>query len=125
MIFPLVSLSKRPRARLWLAVTGSLLLAACVSAPDIQPQQQQLDSQQLGLSQESLAQVPDGWWQAFGDDQLNQLVALALSGNPSLAQALARVQFAQAQAQAAGAALKPGFSLNGKETYQRLSENYI
>lgn len=125
MIFPLLPLRFWPRSPLWLALASALLLPACVSAPDTKPQLQVLDSQALGLSQDSMPAVGDGWWQLFGDQQLNQLVNQALVNNPSLNEAITRVRSAQAQAIAAGAPLKPGVTLNGEEIYQRLSENYI
>ncbi len=125
MSYRKISLNRQPKSLLWLALASALLLPACVSAPDSKPQLQALDGQQLGLAQEALPEVGNGWWQLFGDEQLNQLVDQALANNPSLNQAIIRVRAAQAQAIAAGAPLKPGFSLNGEETYQRLSENYI
>src|SRR3546814_11747438 len=66
----------------------------------------------------------DLWWKAFGDPQLDRLVNDALANNPSLSEALARVRGAQAQAQAAGAATRPGVTLDGDEVRKRFSANY-
>jgi len=113
------------RSRLWLALGTALLLSSCVSPPHDEPHLQQLDSQKLGLHDTQSPRAADGWWKVFGDEQLNGLIGKALNNSPSLGEALVRVRLAQAQAIAAGAPLKPGVSLNGDETRQRLSENYI
>lgn len=110
---------------LGLAAGVTLSLSACVSPPKEETRITQLNSNNLGLSQSSSPRAAEGWWKVFGDDQLNQLIDQSLANSPSLGEALIRVRSAQAQAIAAGAKLRPGFTLDGEETYQRLSENYI
>jgi NodT family efflux transporter outer membrane factor (OMF) lipoprotein len=63
------------------------------------------------------------WWQAWGDPQLNALVAEALAGNPDMAAAEARVVAADAAARQSRAGLLP--TLNGTATLggQQLSRN--
>lgn len=39
----------------------------------------------------------DGWWQVFKNDQLNDLLKLALKGNPGVAEANSRLRIAQAE----------------------------
>jgi len=112
-------------ARLWPVLGATLLLASCVTAPKEETRVIQLDSDNLGLTQSQSPRVTESWWKVFGDDQLNQLIDDSLTNSPSLSEALIRVRGAQAQAIAAGAKLRPGFSLDADETYQRLSENYI
>ena len=107
------------------AISTSIILSGCVSPPTSELQIKELDSSTLGLSESQSPRVADGWWKVFGDAQLNSLIDDSLSNSPSLNEALIRVRGAQAQAIAAGAALKPGFALDADETYQRLSENYI
>lgn len=113
----------------WLILGAALLsfsmLPSCVSPPKDEPRQSLLDGQSLGLNPNASPRVAEGWWKAFGDAQLNRLIDDALANNPGLSEALIRVRGAQAQAIAAGASLRPGVSLDGEETYQRLSENYI
>ena len=111
--------------RLMLAISAAILLSGCVSPPKDELQISQLNTQNLGLAPAASPHVGDGWWKVFGDEQLNRLIDDALSNNPNLNEALVRVRGAQAQALAAGAPLRPGVSLDGDETYQRLSENYI
>jgi NodT family efflux transporter outer membrane factor (OMF) lipoprotein len=100
-------------------------LSSCVSPPKEEPRIKSLASNSLGLSQNPSPRAAEGWWKVFGDNQLNQLIDDSLANSPSLGEALIRVRGAQAQAIAAGAKLRPGVSLDGEETYQRLSENYI
>lgn len=51
--------------------------------------------------------VPDRWWRAFGDEQLDGLVDTALADNLTLLQAWARLEQARAVARAAGAGVWP------------------
>jgi len=110
---------------LLLALGTALLLSSCVSPPKEETHITQIDSNNLGLSQNTSPRAVEGWWKVFGDTQLNQLIDDSLANSPSLGEALIRVRGAQAQAIAAGAKLRPGFAIDGEETYQRLSENYI
>jgi NodT family efflux transporter outer membrane factor (OMF) lipoprotein len=112
-------------SRLGLAIGAAILLAGCVSAPTTEPRLSALDATHLGLSPAQSPHLAEGWWKVFGDQQLNRLIDQSLANSPSLGEALTRVGGAQAQAIAAGAALHPGIALDGEETYQRLSENYI
>jgi outer membrane protein, multidrug efflux system len=59
------------------------------------------------------------WWQGFGSEKLNELIAEAESSNDDLAAAIARVQEADAQARIAGAALLPSVDLGADATRQR------
>ena len=103
---------------------AALLLAGCVTPQVEDPRGTALDTQSLGLTGDSVKAAESEWWKALGDPQLNALIEEATRNSPSLAQALARVRGAQAQLQAAGAATRPSFSLDGEETWQRFSENY-
>ncbi|MFH2007848.1 MAG: efflux transporter outer membrane subunit [bacterium] len=53
------------------------------------------------------AKLPERWWRAFGDPELDRLVKLALSGNPGLRAARARLDQSRALARKAGATLYP------------------
>lgn len=107
------------------SLVAAALLSACVLPQKETPRTQSIDTQQLGLAGTAFTAAPEGWWQAFGDAQLNALIEEALARNPSLDEALARMRAAQAQSQAAGAGGKPRYSLDGGLQRQRLSENYI
>lgn len=112
---------KRLSAVLILGALG----AGCVPAPLTTPQEKEIAPATLGLGSDIAPTVDEQWWVEFGDDQLNRLVTQALSGNPSLAAALARVRAAQAQFASARSALYPQVTLDANETWQRLSANYI
>ena len=66
----------------------------------------------------------DGWWQAYGDPQLDALIAEGLTNAPDVATAAARFRKAQAMADNAGAALLPtldgqGYAQETKITYNQ------
>ncbi len=103
----------------------SSALAACVSAPSTTPSETPLKAQTLGFGATVTPAISDTWWTAFGDPQLDTLVTAALKDNPSLAVALARVREAQSQLSATRAATYPQATLDGNETRERFSENYI
>lgn len=79
----------------------------------------------------SEATLPDGaypwpaarWWAAYGDAQLDRLVDQALSAQPSLAQAQARIEQARAAVAATQAAHGPQVGLSVDVTDQRFSRN--
>ena len=62
----------------------------------------------------------DGWWKAYNDPQLDQLIAEGLAGSPDISAAAARLARAQGLAQGAGAALGPsvGAEATGGKTKQ-------
>lgn len=104
-------------------LTLALGLAGCVFAPATQPQTQAVDAQALGLNGAAMPTVASGWWERFGDPQLNALINDALASNPGLNEAMARVRVAQAQSLAASAGGLPSLSLDGQEQRERVSEN--
>ena len=58
------------------------------------------------------------WWQGFGSEKLNQLIAEAQRNNDDLAVAIARIEEADAQARIAGAALLPSLDFDADATRQ-------
>lgn len=64
----------------------------------------------------------DGWWKAYGDSQLDQLIAEGLAGSPDIAAAAARFARAQGQAQSAGAPLGP--TLSGEASGGKVKQSY-
>ncbi|MGD9597987.1 MAG: efflux transporter outer membrane subunit [Steroidobacteraceae bacterium] len=110
--------------RLVLACAVAAALASCVRAQREAPRGALIEPAALGLSGQAAPAVPEAWWTAFGDPQLDRLIEEALAGNPSLDGALARVRESSAQVLAAGAARQPGVTLDADETWQRFPENY-
>ena len=66
---------------------------------------------------------PDRWWPALGDATLTSLIERALSGNPDLATAEARVQQARAVARVAGAEFHPSVNAGGQVSEDRFSRH--
>ena len=127
-----LSPSLRRRCRPLLPATLVLALAACASSGGLQPQGRLLDADSLhsertlATSDLSVAGVPaSDWWRAFGDPQLDALVAEALAGHPSLDAADARLRQAQAQAGVARADRLPSLSVSGGYTGVRLPESMV
>jgi NodT family efflux transporter outer membrane factor (OMF) lipoprotein len=109
-----------------LLALGTLLpLAAC--APNLGDKPVPRSAGSLASTQ-SLAdqggQWPgDGWWKAYGDAQLDQLIAEGLAGSPDIAAAAARLARAQGQAQSAGGALGPSIVAQGSAGKVKQSYN--
>jgi efflux transporter, outer membrane factor (OMF) lipoprotein, NodT family len=86
------------------------LLAGC-SAPDLGPRPVPAAPESLAsgasFADAAGAWPVEGWWQEWGDSQLDTLIAEGLAGSPDIAAAAARVRAADALAQQAGAALMP------------------
>jgi NodT family efflux transporter outer membrane factor (OMF) lipoprotein len=87
------------------------LLAGCASVPDLGPKLVAATPESFE-SAASFAEADgewpvEGWWQSFGDAELDALIAEGIAGSPDVAIAAARVRAADAMAQQAGAALLP------------------
>ena len=103
------------------------LLSACASVPDLGPKPVPVAVDAL----ESSASFADasgvwpveGWWQSFGDAQLDALIAEGLKGSPDIATAAARVRAAEGMAQQAGAALLPRVGAEGSVGGTQQSKN--
>lgn len=117
----------RPAA--FAALAATLLAAGCASTHGLAPANAALDPDAL-QAQRTLADArfsdaafpAQAWWSAFGDPQLDALVAEALQDTPSLQAADARVRQAQAQAGLADVARKPDLSASAQVTAVQLPE---
>lgn len=104
----------RPRRlSFWLAVAASLMLSACAVGPDYHRPAQEVGSAYGGApdgqwypAQPEMA-VAQGWWHAFGDQALDDLMARMPRANPDLAQSEAQYRQARAALAASRAALFP------------------
>lgn len=102
-------------------LAATLALAGCASTHGLAPATHPLDANRLASTRTlvglSAAAFPkQGWWTAFGDPQLDALIAEALAGTPGLDAADARVLQAQALAGLAEAARKPMFGAGAQQT---------
>ncbi len=65
------------------------------------------------------APPPSRWWESFGSEELNSLVAASLAGDFDVRTAWAKLKQAEAAAEAAGADLYPGVTGEGSVSHQR------
>ncbi len=115
----------RRAASAGLGVLLLALLSACVTPGPRPERPTPLDATRLGGASASVAMpaVAQDWWRAFGDAQLDALVAQALAGSPSIALARARVRSAQAAAEAVGNPWRPEVGGSASITRERISAN--
>ncbi|MBF5057028.1 ABC transporter outer membrane protein [Alcanivorax sp. 521-1] len=95
-------------------LTLALTVAGCAVRSGLETPEPEAPAQwenQLADSRAALANP--AWWQGFGSDELNQLVARALTDNTDLQAAAARVLQAEGRLQQAGSSLFPSLSLGG------------
>lgn len=109
-----------------LLVLGTLMpLAAC--APNLGEKPVPRTAASLAATQslpDQGGQWPgDGWWKAYGDPQLDQLITEGLAGSPDIASAAARLARAQGQAESAGGALGPNLVAQGSAGKVKQSYN--
>ena len=102
---------------------ATLVLGGCASSAGIATRAQVLAPAQLGLDGPvpSAPRIDASWWTQFGDPQLNALIDRALSQQPSLH--IAEARLARAAAALGGARASEGLQLNGAAdvTRQRFS----
>jgi NodT family efflux transporter outer membrane factor (OMF) lipoprotein len=93
-----------------------LMLAGCATAPRLSAKPDIATPSSFATTKSFTAPradwPTDAWWTAYGDPQLNALIATALKGSPDVAVAAARLDAARAQARAASAALGPVVTAN-------------
>jgi NodT family efflux transporter outer membrane factor (OMF) lipoprotein len=104
---------------------SAILLSGCAAVPKLTAVGQPLAAADVGLQPGAGISIAPEWWTAMGDDQLDRLMSDALSGNPTLAEAQARLHMAQASIAANRAGLLPQASVDADEERQRFSEKYI
>ena len=95
-------------------LTLALTVAGCAARSGLETPEPEAPAQwenQLADSRAALANP--AWWQGFGSDELNQLVARALTDNTDLQAAAARVLQAEGRLRQAGSSLFPSLSLGG------------
>jgi multidrug efflux system outer membrane protein len=103
----------------------ALTLAACAAVgPDYQRPEIALPAQYPDATASEApadSAVSSRWWTLYDDAQLTRLVDAALAHNADLAQAVARVEQADAQMRQVGAALLPEVDLGGSASRSRSS----
>jgi NodT family efflux transporter outer membrane factor (OMF) lipoprotein len=103
----------------------SVLVSSCVTVPRHEPAQRAAVAERsLGLDGAAVAPVATDWWKSFGDAQLDQLIAQALTDNPGLEQAQSRLRTAQAQTSLAQSGDFPSLKLSGGETRLKIPSGF-
>jgi outer membrane protein, multidrug efflux system len=97
------------------AVALALVLAGCMVGPDYQRPTSELPAAFPGADAGTTGAEPvrSDWWRLFDDALLDELVAPALGANVDVAQAVARIEEADANLRAVNAALFPEIDLSG------------
>src|SRR3984885_14251824 len=108
----------------WLPAALCALVCACATPPKPEVQRPAIADSALGLTGAAAPVVSDTWWQGFGDAQLDRLIEQALSDNPGLAQASARLRLAEAQEAAARAGRQSELKLSGGETRLKIPQGF-
>jgi NodT family efflux transporter outer membrane factor (OMF) lipoprotein len=116
-----------PITRIVLACVVALL-AGCASMRGIAPQAHSRDANELasrkaleGTATSGTAWPKADWWNAYGDAQLDALIAEALAHSPTLNVAAARTRKAIALAEATQSALAPRIDASASGTREHLS----
>ncbi|MES2122034.1 MAG: TolC family protein, partial [Chlamydiota bacterium] len=65
----------------------------------------------------------ENWWEMFGDPQLNAIVELALSDNPTLKKAMEKIQMAEQEAKKERSLLFPKLGFDYDENWDYFSKN--
>lgn len=105
------------------ALAAALWLAGCASPGAATAPRAVLEPAALGAAADAVEWPAPAWWSAWGDAQLDVIVAQALATSPTLASASERVRVAQATAAAAGAVQRPQANLSVELSDQRFTEN--
>jgi NodT family efflux transporter outer membrane factor (OMF) lipoprotein len=107
------------------AALVALVLPACAFVPHHAPRAAPISAAALGLAAEPAPAVAERWWQAFGDPRLDALVTQATHDNPTLADALGRLERARADALAAQSVRAPRLDASAAAIRERFSDRYV
>jgi NodT family efflux transporter outer membrane factor (OMF) lipoprotein len=113
--------------RVELSIVAALALAGCSFAPKLElpdvPVADAYKEPAPWIQAAPADRMPrDGWWQPYGDEELNRLQAQLVRNSPDLQAALARYQQAQAFADQLRSGLFPSFGLRADGVRARQSE---
>jgi NodT family efflux transporter outer membrane factor (OMF) lipoprotein len=118
---------KSPPFALLSLIAAALSVAGCAGLPKTGPQVEAKAPQSYATAQTftapEAAWPTDRWWSGYGDAQLDGLMDEALRGSPTLAQAAARVQRAEALIRQSRAAAGPNLALNARVIEDKESYN--
>jgi outer membrane protein TolC len=97
-----------PRFPLIVSLTAALLTSACISTPDLGAKPQlKVVAEQAAFTAPVADWPTSDWWRAYGDAQLDRLIAEGLRDSPTIAAAERRLRRAEAAITQAAAASCP------------------
>ncbi|WP_445192281.1 efflux transporter outer membrane subunit [Sphingomonas sp. Tas61C01] len=99
------------------------LLAGCTVGPNYAPAEVPVPAAFAGPQPAGASVDPAHWWTAFGDPELDRLIAIALKDNPDIAVAASRVRQARLQEIAARATGRPTIDAAANVTHVEFSKN--
>jgi len=115
------------RAAALIAAASALALASCASLPETGPAPQLKAASDYAAARSFAASErpwpADSWWTAYGDPELDALIAEGLQGSPDLAVAQARLTKAEAFKAGAEAKTLPSLSAQASVAATKLSYN--
>lgn len=98
-------------------------LSGCVVPPDLGPKSEpRVDLIAYGQGKNDFLYPKNDWWILYNDHQLNQLIEEGLSQSPTIGQAIARLEKANAMTLVNGASSFPSLSADG--TMSRYKQSY-
>lgn len=102
-----------------------LLLSGCMMLPELGPKAEPRKDLVVykGQGKTEFTYPEQDWWKLYNDPQLNALIEEGLTNSPSIFDAAARIQKANAIAVANGASLLPEVSIDGSINKYRQSYN--
>lgn len=129
---PIPSFLRRRRSARRFTLLAAALLAGCAAGrDDIRPEAVALDAQTLdagaAIAHAAAARgqpAASSWWQAYGDPQLDALVAAALAHSPTMDVAAARIRQAQSAFDTISADTLPSVTATASVSAERFSDNF-
>ncbi|CAO5681137.1 MAG: Outer membrane protein OprM [Holosporales bacterium] len=104
------------------AIIG-LFLSGCTSLPDLKKDEARQDLTHY-KGQDHDAEFPkDEWWKKYKEPPLNKLIEIGIAHSPTIKQAFAQIEKANAFAVRSGAELMPSFSLDASVKKYKQSYN--
>jgi len=105
-----------------LIAVAMLFIAGCAMGPDYQrPDIDLPNSYPSAAATDAASAIPHDWWKLYNDPVLNNLIDRALERNADVRLAVARIEEADANLRATGAALLPEFDLGANASRARSS----
>jgi NodT family efflux transporter outer membrane factor (OMF) lipoprotein len=111
------------RNRIFTGLLGSALLAGCTVGPNYKPPEMAVPPAFVEKQGPGSSVDPAHWWTAFGDPQLDALVARALKDSPNMAIAASRVKQARLGEVAARGVGLPTIGSSANASHIELSKN--